>query len=199
MGIALSLQFHLDDAGKQYERAFALFEAMAHQQGVIAALHNMAVNELRLGRCRKALAISDEVRRRSTQTNAPLFLETATINASSACLRCGDFPRAYELASEAVILTTRTNSQNRAAAIDVLGQAEVELGHYDAAIAHFEQAIALTEESGLEALASDSLANLANAYLRNGRIAEAWRPSNDSHRCSRNGATKSRSRSGSFG
>ena len=171
--IVASNWFRIAESELYFDRAFQLFEAMLHQQGMIAVLNNRAVVAMRLGDAARAFDLYRSVRDRAIQTNAPLFLEVAEMGCSAACLRGGDPSQALLHARAALELTARTNSQNCGMAFDALGQAEMEAGDYAGAQEHFSQAIALMGAPEFEALVTDVFANLALAQLSAGRNAEA--------------------------
>ncbi|MBV9270226.1 MAG: AAA family ATPase [Candidatus Eremiobacteraeota bacterium] len=174
-GIVLSNRFQFSECEVYLNRALALFDAMMHEPGGLAVLNNQAVVAMRLGNASRTLDLFGRIRERGLRANLPLNVEMAAIGSSAACLRAGDVQQAFVYAHEAVGLTSRTGSQNRGMAFDILGQAEMEAGNHAQAQEYFGQAIALMRAPEFEALAADVYANLALANLLAGDNEEALR------------------------
>ncbi|NJC82914.1 AfsR/SARP family transcriptional regulator [Planosporangium mesophilum] len=162
------------EARDQYLRACELAGLAGWEEGVAAAMGNVAAIDIELGHRQQAarrLADVLEINRRLGR----LAGQASNLN-NLAYLHAdlGDLEQAADHARQAIVLYQKTGSRSgEAFALTNLGQAEQRMGYLDEAVSHLDAAVALHRELGNRGSQADALNGLAAAHRDAGRHAEA--------------------------
>jgi CHAT domain-containing protein/tetratricopeptide (TPR) repeat protein len=171
-----------DDAEPILQRAVSDAEAAGDRFRQVLALHNLGMGRLVRGLFDEAVRYFDRVLEFRDMEGYAVHA-TALTNAATCYARLGEFDRAVAALDIAVATHERLNARvYLEQALGERGSTFVLMGDYDRAIASLSRALEEARTAGQEADAALWAANLASAYLEQGRWDDAERLSVEARR-----------------
>ncbi|MBV9262872.1 MAG: AAA family ATPase [Candidatus Eremiobacteraeota bacterium] len=173
LGVAALYRFEVEEARRHFAGAVDIFRAMNRPRNIAAAELNLVLLHTRMGCLEDAIAVGEATRTLAERADASLFLEAASCLTAESYLRKSDLTRARALASEALALSTRSGSRNRAPAMLKLARCDAACGDFEAALARIDEALSMLAVAGLEVQRCDALADRCSVAMSLGRFEAA--------------------------
>ena len=169
-------------AALHWQRALAIHRQQSHLANAGGTLCNLAFAALSIGDFEAAQTQFEEARQLSERVGARQTVGVIDINLGLVSLHQGRAEQAQVLASQALAqLRSSGDRWAQAAALRVLGRAELALGRGDVAQAHFLASRDLFDELSLGHLALEAIAGLIDEALARGDVASAAGHAQDIH------------------
>jgi DNA-binding SARP family transcriptional activator len=159
---------------REFDRALDTYESIGHKRGIALTHTNRTLPLMRLGLFDDALISIERSTAYFEAVGERRTIVANRVNASFVNLQRGNAHEAERLAASALRAAKEIGFPVfEAAALANLGNAERELGAYDAAIEHMTAGIAMRRPIQEPRDFADDLADLTLAYVAAGRTAEA--------------------------
>ncbi|MGD0476139.1 MAG: AAA family ATPase [Candidatus Velthaea sp.] len=159
---------------REFDLALRTYESIGHKRGLALTHTNRTMQLMRLGLFDEALASIERSNALFETVHEQRTIVANGVNASFVQLHRGDPVKARALAHDALVAAREIGFPVfEAAALANLGNAERELGQFDAAIEHMQAGIALRRPIQAAAEFVDDLSDLALCYAMAGRDHDA--------------------------
>ena len=180
---ALSTMGFHDDADDHYAEALQVREKIGHLHGIAVTLDQWAVNHAKRGDLESARGLHERAVERRREQGEPAGLATALNNYAMTLVGLKDHAPALAVNDEAhaTILAAGLHYL-LPSTLDTRGMLQLELGRLDEAIATFHHVFALPDGGVSNSVRVVTQENLAEAYLRQGRTADAVAAMNEALR-----------------